>query len=74
MSFARTEGAFYLFLAVDGYEDSTALAKALIDQQAVGLAPGTAFGLGGEKYLRLCFARRTEDIEEAAKRIARFLA
>jgi aspartate/methionine/tyrosine aminotransferase len=74
VSFARTEGAFYLFLAIDGFEDSTALAKALIDRQAVGLAPGTAFGLGGGKYLRLCFARRPEDIAEAVRRLCEFIA
>lgn len=74
ISFARTEGAFYLFLGVDGFDDSMALAKRLIDEANVGLAPGTAFGPGGEQYLRLCFARRTEDIEETVRRIARFLA
>jgi aspartate/methionine/tyrosine aminotransferase len=74
ISFARTEGAFYLFLGIDGFASSSVLAKRLIDEANVGLAPGTAFGAAGEGYLRMCFARRTEDIEETVRRLARFLA
>ena len=39
----------------------------------MGLAPGSAFGAGGAGYLRLCFARKREDLEEAVARIARAL-
>ena len=38
------------------------------------LAPGTAFRTGGAPFLRLCFARSPEDIAEAARRIAKWLA
>ena len=38
-----------------------------------GLAPGTAFGAGGEHFLRLCFARDPEQIRDACERIARVL-
>ncbi len=55
--FARPEGAFYLFFAVDGETDTRALALRLVDEAGLGLAPGAAFGAGGEGYLRLCFAR-----------------
>jgi aspartate/methionine/tyrosine aminotransferase len=40
-----------------------------VDEALVGLAPGTAFGPGGENYMRLCFARSPVEIEEAARRI-----
>jgi aspartate/methionine/tyrosine aminotransferase len=63
-------GAFYAFLRVPGVSDSRALALRLIDEANVGLAPGTAFGAGGEAYLRLCFARKAEDLEEAVRRLA----
>jgi aspartate/methionine/tyrosine aminotransferase len=69
-SFALPGGAFYLLLAVDGETDSRRLAFRLIDEAAVGLAPGRAFGLGGEGFLRLCFARPPEQIAAAAERIA----
>ncbi|TIP31653.1 MAG: aspartate aminotransferase, partial [Mesorhizobium sp.] len=34
---------------------------------------GTAFGPGGESFLRLCFHRRLDQLEEAAHRLARWL-
>jgi aspartate/methionine/tyrosine aminotransferase len=39
----------------------------------VGLAPGTAFGAGGEGFFRLCFHRRLDQVEEAATRLARWI-
>jgi aspartate/methionine/tyrosine aminotransferase len=62
-------GAFYGFLRAPGVTDSRALALRLIDEANVGLAPGSAFGAGGEAYLRLCFARKAEDLEEAVRRL-----
>ncbi|MDN2580168.1 pyridoxal phosphate-dependent aminotransferase [Aquibium sp. ELW1220] len=63
-------GAFYLFFAVDGLPDARAAAAEIVDRANVGLAPGTAFGAGGDGYLRLCFHRRLDEVEEAADRIA----
>ena len=68
------EGAFYLFFGVDGISDSGAAAFDIVDQANVGLAPGTAFGEGGEAFFRLCFNRRLDDIEEASRRIAAWIA
>ena len=74
IEFARPEGAFYLFFRIEGGGDSAALSRRLIDETGVGCAPGSAFGLGGEGFLRLCFARREEDVTEAAARLASWLA
>ena len=71
--FFEPEATFYLFFAVEGFEDSRKLALALIDEAGVGAAPGAAFGPGGEGYLRICFARNPAEIEEATRRIARWL-
>ena len=71
--FFEPEAAFYLFCAIDGFPDSRRLALRLIDEAGVGLAPGSAFGPGGEGYLRLCFARDPAVIEEATRRIVRWL-
>lgn len=68
--FAVPPGAFYLFFSIDGVNDSRAAAFDIVDHANVGLAPGTAFGAGGEKFLRLCFLRRLDQLEEAAIRIA----
>ncbi|HEY8384083.1 MAG TPA: pyridoxal phosphate-dependent aminotransferase [Microvirga sp.] len=67
-------GAFYAFLKVRGAGDSRQVATRLIDEANVGLAPGSAFGEGGEGYLRLCFARKAPDLEQAVSRIAVALA
>ena len=68
--FARPDGAFYLFFAVDGEPDSRALAFRLVDEANVGLAPGTAFGDGAGAYLRLCFATAADRLAEAMDRLA----
>lgn len=66
--FAPPPGAFYAFIGVPGAE-SQALARRIVDEANVGLAPGSAFGTGGEDGLRLCFARKAEDLEEAMRRL-----
>ncbi len=71
--FTVPQGAFYLFFAIDGITDSRAAAFDIVDRANVGLAPGTAFGPGGEAFLRLCFHRRLDQIEEAAHRLAKWM-
>ena len=61
----RPNGAFYAFFAVEGAEDSLAFCKELVDRCNVGLAPGGAFGPGGEGYLRLCYASTPEKLHRA---------
>jgi aspartate/methionine/tyrosine aminotransferase len=71
--FTVPEGAFYLFFAIDGITDSRAAAFDIVDRANVGLAPGTAFGPGGEAFFRLCFHRRLDQLEEAAHRLAKWM-
>ncbi|TPJ36243.1 pyridoxal phosphate-dependent aminotransferase [Mesorhizobium sp. B2-8-3] len=70
--FTVPQGAFYLFFRVDGLTDARKAAFDIVDNANVGLAPGTAFGPGGEAFLRLCFHRRLDQLEEAAHRLARW--
>jgi aspartate/methionine/tyrosine aminotransferase len=71
---APPTGAFYLLFGIDGITDSYRAAFDIVDQAKVGLAPGTAFGDGGAAYLRLCFARRIDQVEEAAGRLAEWIS
>ncbi|TPI65190.1 pyridoxal phosphate-dependent aminotransferase [Mesorhizobium sp. B3-1-7] len=71
--FTVPQGAFYLFFRVDGLTDARKAAFDIVDNANVGLAPGTAFGPGGEAFLRLCFHRRLDQLEEAAHRLARWM-
>ena len=67
------QGAFYLYFSVEGVKDSVAAALDLIDRAGVGLAPGTAFGAGGDAWFRLCFHRRLDHIETAASRLGEWI-
>jgi aspartate/methionine/tyrosine aminotransferase len=55
---AVPEGGLYAFLKIEGQVDSLGLAKRLVAEQGLGLAPGIAFGPEGEGWLRWCFASR----------------
>jgi aspartate/methionine/tyrosine aminotransferase len=70
----RPEGAFYIFPRVDGLRDSFAFARELLLKKAVGVAPGCAFGIGGEGCIRICFAAEHEVIAPALDRIEEFLS
>lgn len=71
--FQEPEGAFYLFFAMDGVEDSVEFTRRMIDDIAVGMAPGTAFGPGGGNFMRLCYARSSESLNEAMGRLIPWL-
>ena len=70
----KPEGAFYVFPRVEGLKDSFEFAKDLLLKKAVGVAPGCAFGLGGEGCIRLCFAADHEVITPALDRLEEYLA
>lgn len=72
--FARPAGAFYLFFEIEGVSDSMASALRIVDETGVGLAPGVAFGVGGEGFFRACFNRDLGQIAEAAARLEGFIA
>jgi len=66
-------GAFYVFPRIDGLDDSFAFCRRLLVEQRVGLAPGSAFGAGGEGSVRICYAAERSILEPALERLDRFL-
>lgn len=68
------KGAFYTFprVAVTGLDDES-FAERLLKEENVAVVPGSAFGLGGEGFCRLSYATAYEKIEEALRRIERFV-
>lgn len=66
-------GAMYAFFRVAGQNDSLALAKALVGEVGLGLAPGVAFGPEGEGWLRWCFAASPNKIAQGLERLGRYL-
>lgn len=69
----EADGAMYAFLRLTGYEDSLDLAKQLVAQAGLGLAPGSAFGPEGEGWLRWCYAAAPDKLAEGLRRFAGFL-
>jgi aspartate aminotransferase len=70
----ESEGAMYLFLRIQGEADSMHLAKQLVQEVGLGLAPGRAFGPEGEGWLRWCYAASWEKNQSGIERLARFLS
>jgi aspartate/methionine/tyrosine aminotransferase len=51
-------GGMYAFFKLGGYDDSLALAKRLVVEAGIGLAPGNAFAPEAQGWLRWCFASK----------------
>lgn len=73
VSVPEAEGAFYLFPRIEGLQDSLEFCKQLLREEGVGVAPGVAFGRGGETSIRICYAVGREVLEPALERLVRFL-
>jgi aspartate aminotransferase len=69
----KPDGAFYLFPRIDGLTDSFEFCRRLLMETRVGLAPGVAFGEGGEGSVRICYAADRSILEPAMERLTRFL-
>ncbi len=69
------KGAFYAFpnITASGMS-SDAFCEALLRAKHVALVPGTAFGKGGEGFVRASYCYSTEHILEALSRIKAFMA
>ncbi len=67
-------GAFYAFpdIRASGLT-SEEFAWTLLEEEKVAVVPGPAFGLGGEGYVRMCYATAYEKLEQALERMAHFI-
>ncbi|MBS4210470.1 aminotransferase [Bacillus sp. FJAT-50079] len=67
-------GAFYVFPSIKGTGlTSEQFAEQLLKQEKVAVVPGSAFGQCGEGYVRCSYATSMEQLQEAMKRIQRFV-
>ena len=73
--FAPAEGAFYLYVDIsDLTRDSESFCRRLLAETAVALTPGLDFDpINGGGWVRFSFAGSTEDVAEAARRLADWL-
>ena len=68
------KATMYCWLALPEGLPSAAFAERLLMEEGVVLLPGSAFGAGGEGFVRVSFVTSPERIREAAGRAARVLA
>ena len=67
-------GAFYAFPSIQSTGlSSDEFCERLLYAEKVAVVPGTAFGQGGEGFIRASYCYSTQHITEALARIARFL-
>ncbi|MEV5799698.1 pyridoxal phosphate-dependent aminotransferase [Streptomyces collinus] len=76
VSCSPPDGAFYAFADIrgTGFADSASFAQWLLREAAVAVMPGSAFGAGGEGFVRLSFATSPQVLRTALDRMARALA
>ena len=69
------KGAFYVFPSIKKFNiPAEEFALRLLHEEKVACVPGTAFGIGGEGYLRISYCYSDEELIEALKRIEKFIA
>lgn len=66
---SRPSATFYAFFQVDGEEDCMHFARRLIDEAALSLAPGCAFGKCCAGWTRMCFAVAESRLIDALDRL-----
>ncbi len=73
--FAPPDGAFYVYVDVSDYtQDSLRFCRQVLEKAGVAITPGLDFDpVEGHKWVRLSYARSTEDIREGLVRLAAFM-
>ena len=72
---AKPRGAFYIFAKIPtGYiQDSMEFCIDLAEKEQLAVIPGIAFGQAGEGYIRISYAASFEKLEEAMRRLDRYM-
>lgn len=68
------KGAFYIFPSIKKFaSNSEEFCDKLLQHAKVAVVPGSAFGKGGEGYMRISYAYSKQKLEEAMNRIENML-
>ncbi len=67
LEISKSKGAFYLFPKYSLNMSSVELCADILEQQEVGLVPGSAFG--GEEHFRIAYSQPKHILEQGTKRI-----
>ncbi|WP_409976552.1 pyridoxal phosphate-dependent aminotransferase [Variovorax sp. CY25R-8] len=72
---APARGGMYAFFRLEGFDDSFEVAKRLVVEAGLGLAPGNAFAPEGQGWLRWCFASKDpQRLVQGVERLRGWLA
>ena len=72
---ASARGGMYAFFRLEGFDDSFEVAKRLVVEAGLGLAPGNAFAPEGQGWLRWCFASKDpQRLVQGVERLRGWLA
>ena len=74
VSVPSPDGAFYLFPKIEGLKDSFDFCIRLLRETKIGIAPGVAFGAGGEGSVRICYAAERPILEAGMEKFSKFLS
>lgn len=70
IEFVRPAGAFYLMVGIGRAGSSLDFAVALLEEDGVATVPGSAFGPGGEGFVRVSLSAAENDLVEGLRRLA----
>jgi LL-diaminopimelate aminotransferase len=68
---ARPKATMYVWVPVPAGQTSASFASRLIDESGVVVTPGTAFGSGGEGYVRISLITPPDRLREAIARVGK---
>ncbi|MDO8430717.1 MAG: pyridoxal phosphate-dependent aminotransferase [Candidatus Taylorbacteria bacterium] len=72
LEFIKPHGAFYLMIDVSKTGmDGDQFTTHAMEKEGVVVCPGSGFGPGGKKYVRLCYANTEERLREGCRRLGR---
>jgi aminotransferase len=68
-------GAFYIFPSIKKFGiSSEEFCERLLDEAGVAIVPGSAFGYGGEGYIRISYASSIDKLKLAADRMEKWIS
>lgn len=71
--FSHPKGTYYFFVKLKKERDDVSFAQEILKDAGVAVVPGSTFGEVGRGYLRLSFAAKEGEIDEAFDRLERHL-
>lgn len=74
IDFISPKGAFYIFPSIKKFNlKSELLCEKLLYEEKVACVPGSAFGIGGEGYIRISYCYSIDVLKKALDRIENFI-